>query len=90
MFEYNEQGDCLSQTVNNVTTSYTLDLATGLTQVLAVGTNNYLYGVERIGEIQPGGWQYQLGDALGSVRPECGCEAMPLRTARLVENVLKA
>jgi hypothetical protein len=36
--------------------------------VLADGTNSYSYGLGRIGEEQPGGWQFHLGDALGSVR----------------------
>jgi RHS repeat-associated protein len=36
--------------------------------VLSDGTNSYLYGVSRLGEEQPGGWLYHLGDALGSVR----------------------
>jgi RHS repeat-associated protein len=54
--------------VNSVPTQYTLDLAAGLTQVLDDETNAYLYGVGRIGEEQPDGWQYYLGDALGSVR----------------------
>jgi hypothetical protein len=54
--------------VNSITTDYTLDLAAGLTQVLSDETNVYLYGIGRIGEQQPGGWQYHLGDALGSVR----------------------
>jgi len=75
-FSYNGLGDRLSQTVNSSPISYTLDpssslragLVSGLTQVLADGTNAYLYGVARIGEEQPGGWQYHLGDALGSVR----------------------
>ena len=49
-------------------TRYTLDLNAGLTQVLADGTNTYLYGVGRIGELQPGGFLYHLTDALGSVR----------------------
>ena len=40
----------------------------GLTQVLADGTNTYLYGLGRIGEEQPSGWAYHLADALGSVR----------------------
>ncbi|MDW8241512.1 MAG: hypothetical protein RMM98_18070, partial [Acidobacteriota bacterium] len=51
-----------------MTTNYVLDLNTGLTQVLADDTNTYLYGHGRIGEQQPGGWAYHLGDALGSVR----------------------
>jgi len=67
-FGYNGLGDRLRQVVNGAPTNYTVDLAGGLTQVLADGTNSYLYGVGRIGEEQPGGWQYHLGDALGSVR----------------------
>ncbi len=45
-----------------------LSAGAGLTQVLADGTNTYLYGLSRIGEKQPGGWQYHIPDALGSVR----------------------
>jgi RHS repeat-associated protein len=67
-FSYNGVGDRLRQTINAAPTTYTVDLAAGLTQVLADGANSYLYGVGRIGEEQPGGWQYHLGDALGSVR----------------------
>ncbi len=67
-YSYNGLGDRLSQTVDSVTTSYVLDLNAGLTQVLADGTNTYLYGNGRIGELQPGGFAYHLGDALGSVR----------------------
>jgi len=67
-FAYNGLGDRLRQTVNGTPTSYTLDLARSLTQVLSDGTNAYLYGNDRLGEEQPGGWQYYLGDALGSVR----------------------
>ena len=54
--------------MNGSPTIYTVDLAAGLIQVLADGTSSYLYGVGRIGEEQPAGWQYHLGDALGSVR----------------------
>ena len=54
--------------MNGASTNYTLDLVAGLTQVLDDGSNVYLYGVTRIGEKQPGGWQYHVGDALGSVR----------------------
>jgi len=67
-FKYNGLGDRLKQTANGVVTTYTLDLNAGLTQVLADGTNTYLYGVMRIGEQQPGGFAYHLPDALGSVR----------------------
>jgi len=67
-FGYNGLGDRLRQTVNGTLIDYTLDLAAGLTQVLSDGDNAYLYGVGRIGEQQPEGWQYHLGDALGSLR----------------------
>ncbi len=61
-------GDRLQQALNGAATSNTLHLNAGFTQVLAHGRNSYLYGVGRIGEGQPGGWQYHLGDALASVR----------------------
>jgi len=43
-------------------------LASSLVQILADETNAYLYGMGRISEEQPDGWQYYLGDALGSAR----------------------
>jgi RHS repeat-associated protein len=67
-YGYDGLGNRVSQTVNGVTTSYALDLNAGLTQVLSDGANTYLYGNGRIGELQPGGFAYHLGDALGSVR----------------------
>jgi RHS repeat-associated protein len=66
-FSYNGLGDRLSQTVNGQTTTYTLDLNAGLTQVLDDGTNAYVYGVGRIAQVNAG-TEYFLGDALGSVR----------------------
>ena len=65
---YNGLGDRLQQTVDGAGTTYALDLNAGLTQVLSDGTNAYLYGLGRIGELQPSGWAYHLPDALGSVR----------------------
>ena len=67
-FAYDGLGDRLRQTINGAPTNYTVDLVAGLTQVLSDGPNAYLYGLGRIGEEQPGGWQYHLGDALGNVR----------------------
>ncbi len=67
-YVYNGLGDRLTQTVNGEAMNYTLDLVTGLTQVLDDGTNAYLYGLDRVGEQQPAGWAYHLPDALGSVR----------------------
>ena len=66
-FTYNGLGDRLQQTVNGVTTNYTLDLNTGLTQVLNDGTNAYVYGLGRIAQVNTT-TEYFLGDALGSVR----------------------
>lgn len=54
--------------MNGVTTTYSLDLAGGLTQVLADTTNTYLYGSSRIGQYPGTTAEYFLGDALGSVR----------------------
>ena len=48
--------------------NYTLDLNAGLTQVLADGTNTYLYGNGRIAQQSGETKDYFLGDALGSVR----------------------
>ncbi|NIM96034.1 MAG: hypothetical protein GTO18_20225 [Anaerolineales bacterium] len=67
-FAYNGLGDRLQQRIDGVTMNYTLDLNAALTQILADTSNSYLYGVERIGEKQPGGWAYYLTDALSSVR----------------------
>ena len=67
-YAYNGLGDRLQQTVNGVTTNYTLDLNAGLTQVLEDGTYAYTYGVGRIAQQQGTAPEYFLGDALGSVR----------------------
>jgi RHS repeat-associated protein len=66
-YQYNGLGDRISQTVDSVTTNYTLDLNTGLTQVLNDGTTEYLYGNGRIAQVNTSA-EYFLGDALGSVR----------------------
>jgi YD repeat-containing protein len=67
-FAYNSLGDRYQQTLDGDTTTYALDLAAGLTQVLSDGTTDYLYGLGRIGESGSDGWQYPLSDALGSAR----------------------
>jgi RHS repeat-associated protein len=54
--------------VNGTTTTYTLDLAAGLTQVLADGAHTYLYGNGRIAQYAGATPEYFLADALGSVR----------------------
>jgi len=63
-YQYNGLGDRLSQ--NGV--NYTLDLNTGLTQVLSDGTTTYTYGLGRISQTDNSTAEYFLGDALGSVR----------------------
>jgi RHS repeat-associated protein len=67
-FVYNGLGDRLQETVNGQTTTYLLDLAAGLTQVLSDGSLDYLYGLDRIAQANGTGLEYFLGDALGSVR----------------------
>ena len=67
-YEYNGLGDRVSQTVDSVTTDYTLDIASGLTQVLGDGDNTYLYGLGRVAEHTSTNTDYYLADALGSVR----------------------
>jgi RHS repeat-associated protein len=49
-------------------TNNAIDLAGGLTQVLADSQRTYLYGNGRIAQYRTGGVDYFLGDALGSVR----------------------
>ncbi len=67
-FAYNGLGARLRQTVDEVPTEYTLDMAGGLTQVLADVTHTYLYGNGRIAQYAGTTPEYYLGDALGSVR----------------------
>jgi RHS repeat-associated protein len=68
VYRYDGLGNRLQQTIGGVTTTYTLDLASGLTQVLSDGTNTYLYGNGRIAQQNGPELSYFLGDALGSVR----------------------
>jgi hypothetical protein len=49
-YAYNGLGDRLQQSVDSVTTDYTLDLAGGLTQVLSDGDRTYVYGNGRISQ----------------------------------------
>ena len=68
----NGLGDRVSQTVNGITTNFTLDLNSGLTQVLQESSPlrayTYLYGTDRIAQYGAASTEYFLGDALGSVR----------------------
>jgi uncharacterized protein RhaS with RHS repeats len=57
------------QVTGGITTTYTLDLNAGLTQVLADSSaNTYLYGNGRIAQFAGTTPQYFLADHLGSVR----------------------
>jgi RHS repeat-associated protein len=67
-FGYNGLGDRVQQTVNDVTTNYAIDIASGLTQVLADDEHTYLYGVGRMAQYGATGTEYFLTDAPGSVR----------------------
>lgn len=67
-FAYNGLGERVSQSNSVQTVNYTLDIAAGLSQVLADGTHTYLYGLGRIAQQGPESTQYFLTDALGSVR----------------------
>ncbi len=71
-FGYNGVGDRLSQTVGITTTRYVLDPAAGLTQVLADGTNIYIYGNDRLAQYQSG-MQY-LRRWAGQCAPDLRCE----------------
>jgi RHS repeat-associated protein len=63
-YAYNGLGDRLTQNG----THYTLDLNSGLTQVLSDETHSYTYGLGRISQQSGIASEYFLGDALGSVR----------------------
>jgi hypothetical protein len=58
-----------SQLFDGVLNNYTLDINTGLTQVLADDSNTYLYYLYGVGRILQRALvaEYFLGDALGSV-----------------------
>ncbi len=66
-YAYNGMGDRLQQTIGSVQNNYVMDLNAGLTQVLDDGTDQYIYGDDRIAQINTS-IEYFLGDALGSVR----------------------
>ena len=67
-YQYNGLGARVSQTVNSVTTHFTVDLNAGLTQVLDDEAFTYLYGNGRLAQYNATGAQYFLSDALGSMR----------------------
>ncbi len=66
-YAYNGDGDRLQQTIGSTQINYVMDLNAGLAQVLDDGTNQYIYGDDRIAQVNAS-TEYFLGDALGSVR----------------------
>jgi RHS repeat-associated protein len=71
-YTYLGDGTRLAQTVNGVQTRYTVDVSGPLPHVLeewrGASVTRYLYAVGMIASEQDGVWQYQHGDARGSVR----------------------
>jgi hypothetical protein len=61
-------GNRYQQTANGQTSTYTLDQAAGLSQVLNDGTSSYFYGLGRISQQKNGVSETFLTDGLGSVR----------------------
>ncbi len=57
-YAYNGNGDRLQQTENGTSENYTLDLNSGLSQILASQDEIYLYGLNRLG-FERGGLEYQ-------------------------------
>jgi len=60
-YAYDGLGNRLRQTVGSTVTNYLLDTASGLSQVLADGTNTYLYGLGRISQSSASSKEYYLG-----------------------------
>ncbi len=67
-YSYNGLGDRLQETVNGQTSQFTLDLASGLTQVLDDNTYIYLYGNGLISQAKGSDTEYPLDDSIRSVR----------------------
>lgn len=67
-FGYNGFGDRLQQTINSQAINYTLDINTGLPNVLADNNRIYTYGIGNLSQANATGTDYFLGDALGSTR----------------------
>ncbi|MDD5468876.1 MAG: hypothetical protein PHS96_13825, partial [Anaerolineales bacterium] len=71
-FAYDGLGNRYQSTVDGEVTTYTLDLAAALPQVLSDGESTYLYGLGRIAQETATHTEYFLPDALGSVRQLAG------------------
>ena len=75
-FAYDGLGNRYQSTANGQTTTYALDLAGGLSQVLSDGANTYLYGLDRLAQQSASGTGYFLPDGLGSVRQVANASGM--------------
>jgi RHS repeat-associated protein len=71
-FGYDGLDHRYQQTVNAQTTTYLLDQAASLSQVLSDGQASYYYGLGRISQQKNGISEYFLTNALGSVRQLAG------------------
>ncbi|MBA3531593.1 MAG: RHS repeat protein, partial [Ardenticatenales bacterium] len=67
---YNGLGAQLAQSEDGTSTTFLVDLNRALPQVLSDGSADYLYGLARLGTERGDGWQYEMNDALGSVRAQ--------------------
>jgi len=65
---YNGDGVLVGQIVGSTAITYTQDLASPLSQILSDGTNQYIYGADRLFGVAGGTRTWYLSDALGSVR----------------------
>jgi len=65
---YNGDGVLVGQIVGSTAITYTQDLASPLSQILSDGTNQYIYGADRLFGVASSARTWYLGDALGSVR----------------------
>lgn len=75
-FAYDGLGNRYQSTANGQTTTYALDFAGGLSQVLFDGTNTYLYGLGRLAQQSAGGTGTFLPVGLGSVRQVANTSGM--------------
>jgi RHS repeat-associated protein len=83
-YSYNGDDVLVAQATAGVTTRYTQDLASPLSQVLqttqGLVTTDYLYGRERLAATTGAAKTWYLGDALGSVRLTANDLGLPLTT----------
>jgi YD repeat-containing protein len=79
---YNGENVLVAQAANSITTSYTQDLVSPLSQVLQTkvgsATTNYLYGLERLASVSGSTRTWYGTDALGSVRLTMTNAGLPL------------